>query len=69
LVFGLWSLVFGLWFFVFGLWSLVFAVKSFKSPKIPLCQRGTLKPPFGKGGQGGFFILGGEAMVNHERLV
>ena len=46
-----------------------FTVKNFKSPYIPLFQRGTLIPPFEKGGQGGFFILGGEIFVVHGRLI
>ena len=37
-------------------------------PLNPPFQRGTLIPPFEKGGQGGFFILGGETFVVNERL-
>jgi hypothetical protein len=37
-------------------------------PKSPFSKGGLLKPPFEKGGQGGFLILGGEAFVIHERL-
>jgi hypothetical protein len=46
-----------------------FTVKNFKSPLNPPFPKGDFNtPPFEKGGQGGFFILGGENLFVHKRL-
>jgi hypothetical protein len=53
---------------VFGFWFSVFSVKK-QIPLNPPLPKGDLKNPFGKGGQGGFFTLEGEAFVIHGRFV